>query len=178
MNGIDLGADALVERSKEDWMSMGMPAVAPASSDLDLPTHEGGSKPARLGPWAQVSTPVAMVSSVSSLKSHSHTQSELKAQRRRAAVERYLIKKKRRRWFLKADYSSRQRVARARPRVKGRFIRQESEFVPITELMRKSRQQQDEEGTQALPQVQGIDDQMGQERGVEVDGRGSQGVSI
>ncbi|CAM9879091.1 unnamed protein product [Hapterophycus canaliculatus] len=62
-----------------------------------------------------------------------------KEQLRRQKVERYLEKRKRRRWSKVSSYQSRQRVANARPRHKGRFLPLESEFVPIAELQRRQR---------------------------------------
>ena len=58
---------------------------------------------------------------------------------RRQKVERYLAKKKRRRWSRASSYQSRQRVANSRPRHKGRFLPLVSEFVPISELKRRQR---------------------------------------
>lgn len=58
---------------------------------------------------------------------------------RRAKVERYLEKKRRRKWSRATSYTSRQRVANTRPRHKGRFLPLESEFVPIAELQRRQR---------------------------------------
>lgn len=56
---------------------------------------------------------------------------------RRAAIQRYLAKKSRRCWTKASSYKSRQRVANSRPRHKGRFVPQESNFVPIAELKRR-----------------------------------------
>lgn len=56
---------------------------------------------------------------------------------RRAAIQRYLAKKSRRTWTKASSYKSRQRVANSRPRYKGRFVPQESNFVPIAELKRR-----------------------------------------
>ena len=58
---------------------------------------------------------------------------------RRQKVERYLAKKKRRRWSRASSYQSRQRVANNRPRHKGRFLPLVSDFVPISELKRRQR---------------------------------------
>ncbi|CAN0060753.1 unnamed protein product, partial [Scytosiphon promiscuus] len=60
-----------------------------------------------------------------------------KEQLRRQKVARYLEKKKRRRSTKACSYQSRQRVANARPRHKGRFLPLESEFVPVAELRRR-----------------------------------------
>lgn len=65
--------------------------------------------------------------------------SDLKEKLRRQKVARYLEKKKRRVWSKMAPYKSRQRVANARPRHKGRFLPLESDFVPIQELQRRQR---------------------------------------
>lgn len=56
---------------------------------------------------------------------------------RAAAIQRYLSKKSRRCWTKASSYKSRQRVANSRPRHKGRFVPQESNFVPIAELKRR-----------------------------------------
>eukprot|EP00904_Undaria_pinnatifida_P012093 jgi/Undpi1/8013/HiC_scaffold_24.g10485.m1 len=58
---------------------------------------------------------------------------------RRQKVERYLAKKKSRRWSRASSYQSRQRVANNRPRHKGRFLPLVSDFVPISELKRRQR---------------------------------------
>lgn len=64
----------------------------------------------------------------------------LKEQLRKQKVARYLAKRRRRKWTrASCSYKSRQRVANARPRHKGRFMPLESEFVPIAELQRRQR---------------------------------------
>lgn len=80
--------------------------------------------------------------------------SNLKENLRRQKVARYLEKKKRRVWSKVAPYKSRQRVANARPRHKGRFLPVESDFVPIVELQRRQRalfKQRQEASQQAAP---------------------------
>lgn len=76
---------------------------------------------------------------------------------RRQKVERYLAKKKCRRWSRASSYQSRQRVANSRPRHKGRFLPLVSDFVPISELKRRQRalfaqQAEEQEEKQASPQ--------------------------
>lgn len=64
----------------------------------------------------------------------------LKEQLRKQKVARYLAKRRRRKWTrASCSYESRQRVANARPRHKGRFMPLASEFVPIAELQRRQR---------------------------------------
>lgn len=76
---------------------------------------------------------------------------------RREKVRRYLEKKKRRKWLRVASYKSRQRVANERPRLKGRFLPLESEFIPIAELQRRQRalvkQHQLQQASQAVDTV-------------------------
>lgn len=54
--------------------------------------------------------------------------------RRRAAIQRYLAKRNRRRWGRRAVYECRKELAQARPRVQGRFVASTTVWKSVTEL--------------------------------------------
>jgi len=60
---------------------------------------------------------------------------------RKEKIDRYLEKKKKRKWSKKALYTSRQNVANSRPRINGRFLPIDSEFIPISEIHKRNKRE-------------------------------------
>lgn len=114
------------------------PARAPAEAAASSANTDGPT-PAPARSVASTAPPASAATAGASSSTDVESMAERKEKLRRQKVARYLEKKKRRVWSKSAPYKSRQRVANARPRHKGRFLPLESEFVPIAELQRRQR---------------------------------------